>query len=98
MRPTKLTPEISGAIVRAIANGTTAKAAAESAGIDEATFYRWLKRPGPRYRAFSRRIDRARAKAHARYEEEMRLSRERWSADWRARSMAAVEETLGRFR
>ena len=43
-RPTKLTPETSAAIIRALAIGATYKDAAEAAGVDYTTFNNWMKR------------------------------------------------------
>src|SRR2546425_12106758 len=43
-RPTKLTKEIQEHIVAAIRSGNYADAAADSAGIHKATYYRWLER------------------------------------------------------
>ena len=43
MAKTKLTDEVHSTIVSAIEEGNYAKVAAESAGIDESTFYRWMR-------------------------------------------------------
>jgi hypothetical protein len=43
-RPTKLTPEVKDRIIAAIRAGNYADAAARSAGISPATYYRWMKR------------------------------------------------------
>ncbi len=43
-RPSKLTPEIQEKIVQALSIGTYRKDAAEYAGIDAATLYRWMLR------------------------------------------------------
>ena len=42
-RPSKLTPELSNRIVKAIQAGNYAQVAARHAGIGESTFYRWLQ-------------------------------------------------------
>jgi hypothetical protein len=42
-RPSKLTPEVQERIVAAVRAGNFYGPAAESAGISEATFYRWMK-------------------------------------------------------
>ena len=43
-RPTKLTPEVQEAIVKAVSVGATLDAAAESAGITYRTFANWMER------------------------------------------------------
>lgn len=43
-RPTKLTPHIQAKVVLAIRGGNYAEIAARLAGIDEATYYRWMAR------------------------------------------------------
>lgn len=43
-RPSKFTPETRGKIITAIRAGNYALVAARLAGIDDATFYRWLER------------------------------------------------------
>lgn len=43
-KPSKLTPETRDRILLFVRNGNTKKAAAEAAGIDEATLYRWIQR------------------------------------------------------
>lgn len=99
--PTKLTRETSAAIVAAVRTGSTAKEAAECAGVDEATLYRWLQRAragrGP-YAAFARRLAAARVAHEAAVEEEFRRRREE-----RLRQLAVVHElslqaTLARLR
>jgi hypothetical protein len=42
-RPTKLTPEVSAKIVKAIRAGNYGEPAARSAGVSPATYYRWMK-------------------------------------------------------
>lgn len=65
-RPTKLTPELSDQIVDALKDGAYVETAAEAAGIDDSTLYRWLdwgaegKEP---YAAFCEAVIRARAEA-----------------------------------
>jgi hypothetical protein len=60
-------PEIGDAIISLVSSGTPQGLAAELAGINECTFYAWLKRAetekGPKrlYRDFSKRIREARA-------------------------------------
>jgi len=43
-RPTKLTPEVQEAIIKAVSAGATLDAAAGSAGVSYDTFNRWMKR------------------------------------------------------
>ena len=43
-RPSKLTPEITRAILDVVAGGGTRAVAAEAAGISESTLYKWLRR------------------------------------------------------
>lgn len=42
-RPTKLTPQVQKRLVSAIRAGNSIEASAASAGIDERTFYNWMK-------------------------------------------------------
>jgi len=42
-RPTKLTPEVHARITKAVRAGSHFKTAAESAGVSEATFHRWIR-------------------------------------------------------
>lgn len=44
MAKSKLTSEVGDAIVSALEEGNYAKTAAEAAGVDESTYYKWLKR------------------------------------------------------
>ena len=71
-RHTKLTPEVHKGIVQYIRDGAYDWVAAAALDVDQSTFYRWLKRPGPEYRAFSKDISRARAEARALAEAEVR--------------------------
>lgn len=43
-RPTKLTPELQAAIIADVEGGASPEVAAQAAGIDRATFYRWMAR------------------------------------------------------
>ena len=43
-RPTKLTPDVHHTIVERIRNGAFDHVAAESAGVHESTFRRWMER------------------------------------------------------
>ena len=70
-RPTVLTPELQRIIVEALKTGNTRTGAAQLAGINIATFYRWLERgeqdaqhqrPSP-YREFREAVARAEAQA-----------------------------------
>lgn len=85
----------------AIARGATAKAAAEAAGVDEATFYRWLERArdGRRpYVGFARRVAAARVRYEASVEEAFRRRREAWRREAEARSELALQAVLARLR
>jgi hypothetical protein len=66
-RPTKLTKEIQQAIVVAIQSCNYTEVAAAYAGIDKATFYRWMERgesePDGIYRDFRDAIRKAEAEA-----------------------------------
>jgi len=65
-RKTKLTPQVQADIVQALAVGAVHEHACEYAGIDHATFYRWLQKGeaglAP-YREFCEVVKRAEAKA-----------------------------------
>jgi len=65
-RPTKLNDEVSTEIVEALEEGAYLETAAEAAGIDVSTLYRWLDRGATGeepYAAFCEAVVRARAKA-----------------------------------
>ncbi|MGD9890580.1 MAG: hypothetical protein AB7R89_11125 [Dehalococcoidia bacterium] len=67
-RKTKLTPETQATIVAAIRKGAFAYIAAEAAGIDNSTFYLWLKQGEhgrEPYRTFRETVLRAHAEARA---------------------------------
>jgi len=70
-RPTKLTPEVKDRIVNAIRGGNYQEVAARFAGINEATFYRWMQKgegddaPEP-YREFRKEVESAKAVAEVR--------------------------------
>jgi hypothetical protein len=74
-RPTKISPEIQGAIALHVEAGNYPEVAAQAEGISKATYYRWMQRgeedeaAGRRtvYREFRERITRARAKAQTYY-------------------------------
>jgi transposase-like protein len=61
-RPAKYTPERERLVLEAIRGGATRKAAALHAGIDEQTFYNWMRR----YSSFSGLIARAEADVEVR--------------------------------
>ena len=69
-RPSKLTPEITKRLVKAIEEGNYYEAAAAYAGINYATLRRWLKRgeaaKSGKYREFCEAIKKAEAIAEAR--------------------------------
>jgi len=60
-RPTKRTPEARAALLASLRGGATRREAAADAGIDQNTFYRWLK-ADPSLRA---RVERAETDAVA---------------------------------
>jgi len=66
-RPSKLTPEVHAAIVKAVRGGNYPEIAAQSAGVEARTFYTWMQRgesdaDGDEiYRQFRQAITRARA-------------------------------------
>jgi len=62
-RPTKLTPDTQKAICKAIRHSATYQAASEAAGIDYATFNRWMNDERPKYRKFCESVRRANADA-----------------------------------
>jgi hypothetical protein len=67
-RPTKLTPEVREAIVKAVRAGAPRSLAARAAGVSEATLHRWLAQgrdegKGPRHELV-KEIEQAEAKAH----------------------------------
>ena len=70
-RPSKLTPEIQDRIVAAIRAGNYVETAARHAGIDPATFYRWMERGAKersgKYREFRKAVEKARADAEVRH-------------------------------
>ncbi len=66
-RPTKLTPEVTGRILTAIAGGNTRRTAAAYAGIAESTLFDWLERGRAttrgRFSEFSEAVTKAEADA-----------------------------------
>jgi hypothetical protein len=71
-RPTKLSPELSERVVRALRAGNFPAVAARHAGIHPATYHRWLERGRPGedpadepYRRFRQDVERALAEAEA---------------------------------
>jgi transposase len=84
-RPSKLTPEVHERIVAAVRAGNYAGPAARSAGISEATYYRWLKRgeeeTSGRYRELYEAVRRAEAEAEV---EVVARLRKAVPDDWRA--------------
>lgn len=64
-RPSKLTPKVQDKIVLAIRAGSSPEGAAQFAGIDRATFYRWMEqgrtaRSGP-HKKFREAVEKAKA-------------------------------------
>jgi hypothetical protein len=85
-RPTKLTPERQTMIVDAIRGGVPPETAAAYAGIDESTFYRWLRRgrgedPEPLYATFAAEVQTALAEWEIR---DVLLIGDAARGDWRA--------------
>lgn len=68
-RPCKLTPEVHQRIVQFLRHGNSQKAAAEAAGVSEATFQRWLaegeKSPRSKFREFCEDCKKAQAEWQA---------------------------------
>ncbi len=62
-RTSKLTDKAQAAIVEALHLGATYRLAAESAGISEGTFYRWMNGDTPRQRKFQKAIKAAQSNA-----------------------------------
>lgn len=86
-RPSKLTPERQERIVELIRAGNYMEIAAQAAGIDVSTLYRWLQRgekarSGP-YRQFRDAVMRARVEAEARA---VVVVQKAALTDWRAAS------------
>lgn len=70
-RASKLTAEVQKKIVEAISLGNYQDVAAQYAGIDRATFYRWMEKgrqdePEPLYKAFHDAVEAAKASAEVR--------------------------------
>jgi transposase len=70
-RLTKLTPEVQKKIVEAIQLGNYTDVAAQYAGIDRATFYRWMEKgkqddADPAHKAFVEAVENAQATAEVR--------------------------------
>jgi transposase len=88
-RPTKLTDEVEEEVLKAIRAGASLAAAAQFAGIDASTFYRWTERgdlagtgrADARFRRFRTRVEQARAQAEVRDVTIIAKASER---DWRA--------------
>ena len=85
-RPTKLTTEIEERIVAAIRAGNYAGPSARSAGISEATFYRWMARGEKAKSGIHRDFHEAvkRAEADAEVHAVAVIRREIAGGDWRA--------------
>jgi len=88
-RPSKLTSEVEERILKALRAGNYASTAARFAGIDPATYYRWLERGDPSgrrrddvpYRRFAERVQQASAEAEIR---DVTLISKAAENDWRA--------------
>ena len=73
-RNTKLTPETTEKICKALREGNTRRVSAILGGIGESTFYDWLERADPKHDNFDERyaeFSEAVARAEAEYEAEM---------------------------
>lgn len=68
-RPTKLSPEVADAVVKAVGEGLPRRTAAHLAGVSVSVLYAWLragrKRQGKRFMEFLHRVKRAEAEAVA---------------------------------
>lgn len=85
-RPDALTPEAGEKILSAVRAGAFLKEAAEHAGVDERTVYRWLERgeqsgQPAKFGQFRQALMRARADAHV---GAVAIIRRAMSEDWRA--------------
>ena len=80
-RRTKLTDRLQADFLAAIRAGVPVRHACGALGIHEATFYRWLRHPAPRYRAFSEAVERAREEAYLGAVANLRAA---MREDWRA--------------
>ena len=84
-RPTKLTPDVQEAIVDGINAGLTFRLSCARAGVNPATFYRWLGTGETanvgRYREFCDAVERAKADSALRLVSQITLQA---PADWRA--------------
>lgn len=84
-RPCKLTPEVQGRICDAIRAGNYYEAATAAAGVDYATFRRWLERgakaSGGPFREFCEAVQKAQADAEATVVAQWR---EQIPANWQA--------------
>lgn len=98
-RPSKLTNEVAERILGVVRLGNRRVTAAQTAGVGEATLYRWLADPRPRYREFRESVERAEAEAEAAVVAILRNAMPRnaraamWflenrSSDWRQRRLA----------
>lgn len=70
-RPTKLTPQVQEKIIQAISAGNYQDIAARYAGVDPATFYRWMEKGASdqapeNYRKFREAVESAKAQAEVR--------------------------------
>lgn len=92
-RPSKLTADTERTITAALAEGATAKDAAELAGVDEATLYRWLARGAAgerRFAVFAQRVEAAREARVEAQRAEMRRATERWLEEMDRQHEAAI--------
>lgn len=93
-RPTKLTPQVEARILKVVVEGNYAETAAEAAGIDRATFLRWMQRGRDGlepYAAFAAKVTRARAEAETKLVRVIRQSGGAQGAQW------LLERTRRRF-
>ena len=85
-RPDSLTPERHEAIIKMVADGAFIDTACALAGVDDSTFYRWLKRADDpkapaKFRVFREDLTRARAEAE---QKAINLVLGHAERDWRA--------------
>lgn len=79
-RPTKYTEDRAKLIIKLLGDGCTRRAAYGSAGIDAATFARWLER----FADFAESVTRAEAEAEALFTKTIFKAASAYDADWRA--------------
>lgn len=99
-RPSKIDPKVERDIVRLVEEGNFPDVAAQAAGIDRATFYRWMKRGregDPAYAGFATEIARAEAFAQTELVKVVRRGDEQGKSFGRARArLELLQRRFGR--